>query len=48
MKLSINEVHFVVSMINDSSVKVSEARQVLALVDKFDTEFSRLQKLAEK
>tara|TARA_B110000858_G_scaffold111172_1_gene127237 strand:- start:1580 stop:1726 length:147 start_codon:yes stop_codon:yes gene_type:complete len=44
MKLNINEVHFVVEMINSATVKVSEARDVLNIVDKFDAEFVRLQK----
>lgn len=48
MKLNINEVHFVAEMIKGSTVKVSEARGVLDMLDKFEAEFVKLQKQDSK
>ena len=48
MKLTINEIHFVKSALENATVKVSDARFAGDVMTKLDKEFERLAKLEEK
>lgn len=48
MKLDISEVHFLIEVTKQATIKASDAHTVSTLMTKLDKEFLRQQKLEEK
>ena len=48
MKLDITEVYLVKQSVENQTIKATDAKTVLSLIEKLDKEFVRLQKLEEK
>lgn len=48
MKLDITEVYLVKQSVENQTIKATDAKTVMGLIEKLDKEFVRLQKLEEK
>lgn len=48
MKLDITEVYLVKQSVENQTIKATDAKTVLSLIEKLDKEFVRLQKLEQK
>lgn len=48
MKLDITEVYLVKQSVENQTIKATDAKAVMGLIEKLDKEFVRLQKLEEK